>query len=331
MTNIEAPPSAPQKIKRVSGKQKTDTVDQKSDPVQDLPYPHLNSVARELMGQSNADRIRAIQQGSWLPLPHAKEAIERMEMLLDYPTVTRMPSLLLVGASFSGKSTILERFLSLHPPDVDPTSEIMTCPVVMIDAPPKPDIADFYSRILDALMAKYQSRAASYEKYSQIKLMFRQLGVKMLIIDEIHHLIAGSLNRQREFRNALKSLSNETKVCLVAAGIDEAYNAFNADPQMSSRFIPLRLPSWRTDQNTGILLATLQKRIPVKYPSDLDSPESLLTIVNRAEGSLGDIFDLVKAAAIKAIETGEEKISLKLIKGIDWVPPSRRKNYRPPL
>lgn len=189
MTNIEAPPSAPQKIKRVRGKQKTDTVDQKSDPVQDLPYPHLNSVARELMGQSNADRIRAIQQGSWLPLPHAKEAIERMEMLLDYPTVTRMPSLLLVGASFSGKSTILERFLSLHPPDVDPTSEIMTCPVVMIDAPPKPDIADFYSRILDALMAKYQSRAASYEKYSQIKLMFRQLGVKMLIIDEIHHLI----------------------------------------------------------------------------------------------------------------------------------------------
>jgi hypothetical protein len=79
------------------------------------------------------------------------------------------------------------------------------------------------------------------------------------------------------------------------------------------------------------LLATLQKRIPVKYPSDLDSPESLLTIVNRAEGSLGDIFDLVKAAAIKAIESGEEKISLKLIKGIDWVPPSRRKNYRPPL
>lgn len=70
-------------------------------------------------------------------------------------------------------------------------------------------------------MAPYKPTASSHEKYAQVKRLFRELRVKMLIVDEIHHLIAGSLNRQREFRNAIKSLSNETKVSLVVLGIEE--------------------------------------------------------------------------------------------------------------
>ncbi|WP_250909017.1 TniB family NTP-binding protein, partial [Escherichia coli] len=80
-----------------------------------------------------------------------------------------MPSYLIVGPSYSGKTSILERFRDQHLPDLDPEQEVTRCPVVMVDAPPKPDLSDFYSRIMDSLMAPYKPTAPVYEKYSQVK------------------------------------------------------------------------------------------------------------------------------------------------------------------
>jgi hypothetical protein len=210
-------------------------------------YPHLNDAARALIDATDAVRIKSIQSGTWLGYGRAKEILARLEELLDYPRITRMPNMLLVAPSFNGKTSILERFLELHPVDLDATAEVTTCPVVMVESPPTPDVSAFYIRILDALMAPYKPTGSPQERNSQVKLLFKQLGVKMLIIDEIHHLIAGSMNKQRDFRNALKSLGNETKVVIVAAGIEDAYNAFNTDPQMSSRFTPEVLPLWKAD------------------------------------------------------------------------------------
>ena len=294
-------------------------------------YPHLSAEAVQALSLSDEDRIRFIRAGRWLPLKHAKAALLKLEELLTWPEVTRMPSYLLVGPSFSGKTSILERFLELHPPDLDPARETTMCPVLMVDAPPKPDIADFYSRILDALMAPYKPTAPAHEKYSQVKRLFRALGVRVLIIDEIHHLIAGSLNRQREFRNALKSLGNETKVCIVASGIEEAYNAFNADAQMSSRFVPIEMPRWSPGEDMGRLLASLERGMPLRNASGLHHPDLMMAIHARSESMLGDICSLVTEAACAAVRSGDEQITLNGLSRLDWVPPSKRKHYRRPL
>ena len=291
-------------------------------------YPHLNDTARELLDKSDAQRIAAIREGSWLGYKDAKRILEKMEDLLTYPRITRMPNMLLVAPSFNGKTSILERFLSLHQPDLDPTGEVTIFPVVMVESPPKPDISDFYTRILDVLMTPYKPTASVPEKYSQIKRLFRQMEVRMLIVDEIHHLIAGSLNRQQEFRNALKSLGNETQIVIVAAGIEDAYNAFNTDPQMSSRFTPEELPTWKANNEFGSLLATLELRMPLKLPSNLKSAEMMLAIYNRSEGTLGDMCDLVKELAVDAIRSKTERITLNQVQNLCWVPPSKRKQHR---
>jgi hypothetical protein len=291
-------------------------------------YPHLNNAARALVDQPDTARIYAIREGSWLGYKDAKRVLERMEDLLTYPRITRMPNMLLVAPSFNGKTSILSRFMSLHPPDLDPTGEVTICPVVMVEAPPKPDISDFYTRILDALMTPYKPTASVQEKCSQIKRLFRQMDVCMLIVDEIHHLIAGSLNRQQEFRNALKSLGNETKITIVAAGIEDAYNAFNTDPQMSSRFTPETLPVWKANNEFGSLLATLELRAPLKQPSNLKDPQMMLAIHTRSEGTLGDMCDLIKELAVDAIRSKAERITLNRIGTLPWVPPSKRKQFK---
>ena len=291
-------------------------------------YPHLNDAAKELVNAPDVARIHAIRAGTWLGYPRAKEILTRMEDLLEYPRITRMPNMLLVAQSFNGKTSILERFMAQHPPDLDPLGETTICPVVMVESPPTPDVSAFYSRILDALMARYKPAAAVQDKNSQIKVLFRQMGVKMLIVDEIHHLIAGSLNRQKDFRNALKSLGNETKVVIVAAGIEDAFNAFNTDPQMSSRFSPEELPLWRADNQFGSLLATLELRSPLKMPSKLKEPAMMLEMHTRCEGTLGDLCDLFKELAVDAIRRKEEQITLEQIRSLRWVPPSKRKQYQ---
>lgn len=291
-------------------------------------YPHLRGAASALVDHPDDERIYAIREGSWLGYKDAKRILDRMEDLLNYPRITRMPNMLLVAPSFNGKTSILRRFLSLHPPDMDPIGEVTICPVVMVEAPPKPDISDFYTRILDILMTPYKPTASVSEKYSQIKRLFRQMDVRMLIVDEIHHLIAGGMNRQQEFRNALKSLGNETGVSMVAAGIEDAYNAFNTDPQMSSRFTPESLPLWKTNNEFGSLLATLELRMPLKHPSNLKDPATMLAIHTRSEGTLGDMCDLVKELAVDAIRSKAERITLAQVNALPWVPPSKRKQYQ---
>src|ERR1039457_2693567 len=143
----------------------------------DNAYPHLNDAARDLVDRSDNERIFAIREGSWMGYKEAKRILARMDELLTYPRITRMPNMLLVAPSFNGKTSILQRFVSLHPPEMDPEDEVTICPVVMIEGPPKPDISDFYTRILDVLMVPYKPTSSPSEKYSMIKRSFRQMDV----------------------------------------------------------------------------------------------------------------------------------------------------------
>ena len=45
---------------------------------------------------------------------------------------------------------------------------------------------------------------------------------RALIIDEIHHLLAGSVREQRSLLNQLKFLSSELRMPIVALGTSEA-------------------------------------------------------------------------------------------------------------
>lgn len=289
---------------------------------------HLSEKSRQLLSAPTETRIFAIQSGTWIAYPRANAILAGLETLLAYPRISHMPNMLLVGASNNGKTSLLEYFLAKHPPDANPEGEATITPIVMIEAPTKPNTIDFYNRILQALIEPYRPSAPEPEKCYQTKTLFKALNVKMLIIDDIQHLIAGSSNKQREFRNAIKSLGNETRVAIVGAGTEEAFNAFNTDPQLSNRFKPEMLPQWKLDNEFGSLLATLERRTPLKYPSNLIEPALAQKILGMSEGILGEVSDVIKLAAEAAIRSGDEKITAKLLDGLRWTQPSKRK-YKP--
>lgn len=290
-------------------------------------YSHLNLETRKIILESDAVRIAAIQSGAWFDYPRAKQILDELERLLHHPPITRMPNLLIVGPSNNGKSSILDHFQHKHMPDMNPEGNATIVPVVMVEAPSRPDVNDFYGRILDKLFVPYRPSSKSADRCHQVKLMFQTLQVKILIIDEIQHLIAGSLGKQRDFRNAIKSLGNETKVCIVAAGVEEAYSAFNTDPQLSNRFMPAPLLRWGKGREQELLsvLKSIERRTPLKRPSVIYENILAKKILVLSEGTLGDICDLIKLAAEYAIKCGEERITLDLLDKLSWVPPSKRK------
>ena len=64
----------------------------------------------------------------------------------------------------------------------------------------------------------------------------------MMIVDEVHHLLAGTVREQRQSLKQLKFLSNELRMPVIALGISEALYAMQADPQIASRFERSRCP-----------------------------------------------------------------------------------------
>jgi hypothetical protein len=57
----------------------------------------------------------------------------------------------------------------------------------------------------------------------------------VLLIDEVHNILAGTWREQRVMLNTLRYLSNELKLSLVCVGIAEAREAINGDVQLGSR------------------------------------------------------------------------------------------------
>ena len=88
--------------------------------------------------------------------------------------------------------------------------------------------------------------------------MMRATGVNLLIIDEVHNLLAGAQVQQRRMLNLLRWLGNELQIPLVAVGTAEALHAIQSDDQLANRFEPVGLPPWREGEEYRQLLSTLE-------------------------------------------------------------------------
>lgn len=286
---------------------------------------HLSDKAREALALPNRERIQYIEKDRWIGYPSVNDALAIMEKLLDHTTILRMPNLLITAEQGNGKTHVANRFLEKHPTHESDDGSRMIQPVFYVQAPPEPNESRFYSNILEALMIPFKFNDKVEKKQFQVIHMFRQMGVKMLMIDEIHHFMSGSLNKHRLMLNSIKYLANELKIPIVAFGTKEAYRAIQTDLQLASRFDYIELPTWINDDTYLQLLMTLERIIPLKKPSNLIEPRLADRILALSGGTLGQIMKLIKLAAIIAVETEVECINHKVLDKLDWIPLTDRK------
>jgi len=290
-----------------------------------INYDHLDAPAQRCMELSDNDRIAKIKKGTWLGYTKATQIIEKLSELLKSPKKHRMPNLLIHGETNNGKTSIVDRFCEINPAIDNEDGNTITIPALYVPTPPTPDESRFYNAIFEALGAVYPSNEKAENKQIRALKLLKNLNVKMLILDEIQHIVAGPISKQRIYLNVIKHFGNELRIPIIAVGIRDAFNAIYSDSQLANRFESVKIPRWVYNNEYLRLLDSFEKVIPIKNRSDLIDDKISEKILVMSEGTIGEINEILIEAAVLAIKTKVEKINVKILNSIDWVLPSERK------
>jgi len=286
---------------------------------------HLNKEAVKILEATDDERIAYILQPKWIGFPLVKQTLTQMEDLFLHPTIHRMPNLLIKAQSNNGKSHLLNRFLKLHPVYEDLQERNVVIPVVFIEIPPDPKPETIYTEILRYLKLPFRESYSKDRKFNMVKSGFERLGVRMLCIDEMHVLMNTTRLKKAQLLDAIKHISNQTRIPIVAAGTYEAHTALVSDVQLANRFNVVELPQWRLNDEFRQLLASFETVIPLKERSDLDQVDMTTRIYGMSEGWIGEVHAVLALAAKYAIQHQEESITLETLDRIHWSTPQARR------
>lgn len=273
----------------------------------------LSKRALELLGTTDEERLAHIDKPIFIPYKHASEMLAEMEDLLVHPKTNRMPNVLIVGRSNNGKTEILKEFLKRHPAEDRREFDSVYAPVVYIQSPPGPTEHIFLNKLLMMLGATVKQNDSSDRKLMQLLEILPRIQTKILMVDELNALLAGSVTKQRFFLNMLKYISNELQISIVAAGTAEAEHAVRSDAQIRSRF-PLRtLPRWQEGDDFKKLLYNFEYVLPLKQASEIYKSEMASKLYGLSEGVIGELARILRSAAKHAIKTKDERLTLDVI------------------
>jgi uncharacterized protein YjiS (DUF1127 family) len=269
---------------------------------------HLTDDAGDALAESIDERIYFIRSKRWIAYPKAIEILGHLNALLKHPRTTRMPSLAVYGDSGMGKSMLVEKFkddyaLSAREKPRGPKAKLL-----VVELAGRPNERRLFAQILAVLGAPQSPRATIVELERTTVRLLRDLGVQVLVLDEIHNVLAASWREQRVVFNTLRYLSNELKLSLVCFGIMEARQAINGDVQLARRFDSVSLPRWMAAKEFEQLVLAIIRNLPLKEPSVL-TVKGLRRILQTSDGVSARIFRMLNDVAIEAIETGVERIT----------------------
>ncbi|HDR9512122.1 transposase [Burkholderia cepacia] len=271
---------------------------------------HLLPAIRPQAQLDDELRIHSLLRDRWIDYPRATQALEQLERLLATPRRERMPCLLLHGDSNVGKTQIVAKFRRAHPDEFDEGRGIEMRPIISMQMPPTPDQHRFYSALLFEIGAPHHAAASLAVLERLARDLLRRMAPSMLVVDEVHHLLAGTYREQRAALNLLKFLANDLRASIVLVGTDDAVIALQSDTQMVSRFTPFEMPRWRESETFRRLLSAFARILPLRRPSDLAQRDIVKYMLAASDGLTGEVSRILNAAAELAIRDGTESIEL---------------------
>lgn len=286
-------------------------------------YMHLHSSVADYIELDANARIQWLKRPRWIGYPRAQEVMGKLEDLLRHPREARMPNMLLIGGTNNGKTRLIRNFAQRHRAEENPGGEHIIAPVLYTQAPPAPSEAGFYSEILNTLFEKVPTSSTDAKRGRVIQVL-RGIQLKVLIVDELHNILAGASVKQQQFLNMIKYLGNELQISIVGCGTGDLLRAVSIDPQIQNRFIPELLPKWQMNKEFRQLLMSFERILPLRKPSELHEPQLAGKILAMCEGTIGELSTLLNMAATYAIQRRYEQINADVLNACGYVPPSDR-------
>ncbi|MCX7553081.1 TniB family NTP-binding protein [Marinicella sp. S1101] len=291
-------------------------------------YEHVNPKFHHILGLSKTERKDFLYQDRWIGYKQAEKVLTILSDLIRRPARNRISNLLFIAEPNNGKSTIVKKFVDTYEPDFVEDDCKHQRPVILAESPPKADEKELYIAILEQFMTPYRASSTKIKLRYQMYHLFRKLKVRMLILDEIHSLMAGTPVKQREVMNVIKAMSNELKIPIVGVGTVDALTVVHYDEQHASRFEAIKLKRWELNEDFQELVASFERVLPLKKPSDLSDPDSAELLFTISNGNIGNLHQLLIKCASYAIDNDVECINLEIIKKHGWVKPTQQSTFQ---
>jgi len=290
-------------------------------------YSHLNNNFQHLLNLNKEDRIKSLYNPIWINYPRTTQIIQLLKQMMERPKKPRMQNLLIIGDSNMGKTSIIVEFCKLHQDytlEDEEGMSVVVKPIILAQSPSKADEKGLYISILEKFWTPFRSTDTLAKLRSQTLYLMRECNVKMLVLDEIHHLLSGTPIQQRTVMQALKSLGNELMIPIIGVGIKSASLVLSSSPELASRFDLITLTKWELDKNFRGLLNSFEKRLPLKKASLLSSKEKATLLYMISRGNLGNLHRLLIECTKFAISKNIEEITVDIIKKFKWVKPTNK-------
>ena len=223
----------------------------------------------------------------------------------------RPDNLLIIGASNNGKTAIARRFHARQTPPEDPAAERSHLPVALIQAPNGPRIPQLLTAIIAALGREVAARRTTAQLRNEAYRAMHDVGLRLLLIDDLHNIKgAGAAAMLVE----LREIGSVTGVSLGCFATREIAYVLRQDEQLANRLEPFVLPRWHMgDPDYLRLLATFERQLPLRQPSDLIAMEMAARILAMADGLIGGIARVLRRAAAEAVRAGHERIDAAIL------------------
>jgi len=138
---------------------------------------------------------------------------------------------------------------------------------------------------------------------------------RLLIIDEIHRLLACTSRDQRAALNTLKRLSNEFRVSIVAPRTNEALHVMRTNPQIASRFDHVVLSPWTASEEFRSFVAEFGEQLGVNVAAIANDVVAIEYLLDVSGGVTGRIVEMIRLAGRNAFVRNRRKLALEELQG----------------
>lgn len=238
-------------------------------------------------------------------------------------------SMTLMGFSGIGKTTAIERILSLYPQVILHEYPLNLTQVVWLklncphDGSLKSLCLDFFLKMDQLLGTNYYEKFGS--RRNSISSMVTRMGqiarlhcIGAIVIDEIQHLLATRDNNSEKMMNFFVTLINEVGVPVLLIGTMRAKTVLQQDFRQARRGSGQGDMVWqqmKKDDDWDLLIESLWEYQWIQHRTAL-SQELNQTLYDESQGIVDIAVKLFALAQGRAIETGVERITPAAIKQV---------------
>lgn len=272
---------------------------------------HLSSCRRKLLSLSDDRRISEIQNDQvWIDYPRSEDVFRIVDNILAVPDRNQAPCLLVYGEGGTGKSSIVRKLQSF---------KRFSDKLVYVDLTVKTDGLKFSETLARALgvPSGFVKNSRSHPSSLPVELLhiIKLRKIKGIVLDELHDAFLVPRNEQQRNLSLIKGLSNAPYgVSVLGFGTKSAQASLRSDSQFYRRFNMIELGDWSDSDDFRSFLIGIEGHIPLKRPSFLDSEEVVGFLLERTGGRMDSVVRVIRSAACYAIRSGEEKITLNLMR-----------------